>query len=139
MSANNKYGSISEGNKLTKLEMESLIIISSPVRWIAAPIGRNAAITIITCQWIELYASFGVITFESSNAITPSMTPTTIGIISKIANVTASNIDAKLSHQKGCPSSDPSTLPRTINPSLLASWFILSLDHKLIKYQKALK
>ena len=49
------------------------------------------------------------------------MTPTTIGIISKIANVTASNIDAKLSHQKGCPSSDPSTLPRTINPSLLAS------------------
>ena len=53
--------------------------------------------------------------------MTPRITPTTIGIISKIARVTAVNMDTKLSHQNGCPSSDPSTLPKTINPSLFAS------------------
>ena len=38
----------------------------------------------------------------------------------------ANNIEAKLNHQNGCPSKDPSTLPKTMNPSLFASWFILS-------------
>ena len=35
----------------------------------------------MTCQCIELYASLGVMTLESSNATTPRITPTTIGII----------------------------------------------------------